>query len=559
MRSKFCLVIGLLGSLAFTMPAAAAGETSASPDDGARIVLYASPTSRRRLAADGLSLKAQVNQWRDLLRERGARYEIVTDPDRLARFAAPGTLILASAVALDDREREAIGARLRLGDNLLATGALAIPDLCAVFPAPPGGSCAPPAVPAGTATANYVVTVGGTPLTYALPAGTRIWLGDKALAALPAVSGSPDAYATDWSRSASRVAMVHAVAGASRRALLGWPENAWSSQPAQSLAVARMALDWVMNRPVAYVAPWPWPYRAAMSFGVDATWRFENMAGVAAMLSQRKVAATFNFLAPDLASQVALAKRLAAGGNGIGTLGDRWQPFGGEPAELQAARATKAKQVLTAALGTGHGAGMRPPEGRTDAGTEAAASGLEYLVDAGRVDALVPTLTRGDGPVVLPNPLNLDGHSAAPSIAQALAGEAQRLARFGGYGYVGLDAAQAGRGSALIDGISHFLDDPAARGGLWIADAAAVARWSRSLARVSVDVGTARDAAFDVTLRVAPGNPLPQGVALVVHPPGNARITTVEGNARLAEGGANALLIGGLPAGEHRLRLHFAP
>jgi hypothetical protein len=65
--------------------------------------------------------------------------------------------------------------------------------------------------------------------------------------------------------------------GASRRVLLGFPEVAWDAKAPDYVTLANRALDWVEGKPVAYLRSWPWPARGAITLGVDALWRFENV------------------------------------------------------------------------------------------------------------------------------------------------------------------------------------------------------------------------------------------------------------------------------------------
>lgn len=529
-------------TLLLALPAQSEDAPTKPSADAPRFFLYASPTARRQLQQEGVDLKANVNRWRDLLRDLGERYEIVTNPERLLKLPARGTLVLPSAVALSPRERQIIGERLHNGDHLIATG---VPDLddAGGLPVARADSAA-----AGEDTRQtpFLVTAGDTPLTHALPAGSRLWTDEKARARMARIDGraaQPDAYLSAWSRLGSDGALAHLGVAGSRRVLLGWQENMWDSQPAEFTQLARMAATWTSDRPVAYVATWPWPYRAAMTFGVDATWRFENMDAIAALLGKHHWHASFNLLDNDLKTQAARVGQLQAEGHDIGSLGDRWAVFGGTPEAEQAHRIG----------GSGHG--LRPPEGRTDAATEKASRQLPYLVDAGRIDTLLPLPPGDERPVMLPNPVNLDGKAGLAASTETLRQQAALLRRLGGYAYVGIDASAAGPGTALRQALSSFLDEQAAQHVLWIADAARVADWRRDSQRVAVVDQAVRQGRIEVQVRVTDGSPLPEGMVLIVHAPAGRQLQGEDGKPA----DSRALPLSGLPPGPHALQVGLAP
>lgn len=528
--------------LLLAIPAHAEEASDAPPANAPRFFLYASPTARHQLQQDGADLKANVNRWRDLLRSLGERYEIVTNPERLLKLPARGTLVLPSAVALSPRERQIIGERLHNGDHLIATG---VPDLGDAVGLPLIRSGAPAAAAQGEPT-PFLVTAGDSPLTHALPAGSRLWTDEKSRAQMARLDGhatQPDAYLSAWSRQGSAGVLAHLGVAGSRRVLLGWQESTWDSQPAEFTALARMAATWTSDHPVAYVATWPWPYRAALTVGVDATWRFENMDALAALLGKHHWHGSFNLLADDLKTQAARVRQLRADGHDIGSLGDRWAVFGGTPEADQARRITTAGQ------------GLRAPEGRTDAATEKAARKLPYLVDAGRIDSLLPLPPGDERPVLLPNPLNLDGKAGLAATRASLGQQAELLRRLGGYAYVGIDAGTAGPGTALWQALSSFLDEEAAQHTLWIADAASIADWRRHSLRVSVVDQAVRQGGVEVQLRVADGPQLPEGMVLIVHAPAGRRLQGADGKPA----DSRAVSLSGLAPGPHSLRVELAP
>src|SRR5262249_37804683 len=133
---------------------------------------------------------------------------------------------------------------------------------------------------------GFLVTVGDTPLTHGIAPGTRVWIG-KEKYAMPLLADTGAGYLADWTRTPGETGlMALATVGSSRRVLLGWTEIAWDGKAAEFAKLASAALDWAEGRPGAHLHTWPWPYRGAMTVGIDALWKFENAPRVASRLSE---------------------------------------------------------------------------------------------------------------------------------------------------------------------------------------------------------------------------------------------------------------------------------
>jgi len=295
-------------------------------------ILYVSPASRKLLANDVPDVKTRVNRWRDLIMSRGESFAIVTHPAQLARMPAGSVLVLPSALVLDDEERKAIDARLAAGDGLLATGMPASLDEkgAAVAPTFIEHAFGVSARLTPTPEMGFLITVGDTPLTHGVAAGTRLWVGTEQRYPTPLLTVPGAGYVSNWSRTARPTGlMYYTTVGTSRRALLGWTEGLWDSQP-EFAKIADAALDFVAGKPVAYARSWPAPYHAAMTIGIDALWRFENVPRMAAQLSAYGVHGSFHFLASDAVANAALIRQVAKEGHSVGGFGDAVQPFAGQ-------------------------------------------------------------------------------------------------------------------------------------------------------------------------------------------------------------------------------------
>lgn len=546
-------------------PFSAQAATAATPPTA---LIYASRTAQHWWSEQGADFKAQVNLWRDLLRARGEPFEIVTRPERLLQAPPQSVLILPSLIALTPQEREVLLERLARGDHLLVTGYAGLRDETGQ-PVHPGflTQLMPVALanPQG-GERNFIVTAADTPLTQGLPAGTRLWIDNQSLQSTPRLKAPQDAYLSDWSRQGDTGVLAHATVGRSRRALLGWPESAWTHQPAEYALLAQRALDWVQNRPLAYPAAWPWPHRGALTWGVDATWRFESLDLVAQALGTRRIRGTFNLLSSDVAAQALRVQQLLDQGQAVGALADRWEPFGGQPEAVQDERVRSLAADFARQAPKVQRLGLRPPEGRTDEATERASRSLRYLVDVGRVDTLVPQPPNAERPVVLSNPLNIDASADRPTTLEALNRQAQVLARLGGHAYIGLNAPDLRPDSGAWQGLEAFWQEPTTSQRLWMAPAADVADWveaqlARAVVRSELDGNT-----WVLTLKVDEAAAAAPEWTLWLYPPAGQVIQSVAPaaaellpDARIAALGAQALRLKGLKAGVHQLRLGLSP
>jgi len=548
-----------------------AGDAVSRP----RFVLYASPSSRRLLQGEAVDLRARVNVWRDLLRARGASYRILTHPDQWKVIPPGVAIILPSAYALDEGERRLLSERLAAGDSLLATGVPGSLDGAGKFAGPgfAGELFGPVAQPSETARdAQFLIVVGDTPLTYRLPAGARLWIGKAGSGDRVTFRQAGGGYVSDWSRRPGEGGILPFPANQKgRRVLLGWNETVWGTKADDLHTLAGAAIDWVEGRPIAYLATWPWPYRAALTLGVDATWRFEHLPALAQLLQRHGAVASFHLLAADVAGQAALLARLSSSGHDVASLGDRWHRFAGLSEDDQSRRVAFSARSLDKTLGAGRGlAGLRPPEGATDAATEKAVirHGGSYLVDVGRVESALPEWSMQGALVLLPNTLNLEGGGAAPAVQarrwnESLQGELARTLTLGGYAYIGVDAAALVPGGPLYATFAGFLSSARQKPMLWLGKATAIARWWQERKRISLD-GQVDGADLVLTLNVDPGLPIDFPLAVPIHPPpGRERIslteTLLEARLETTADGGQTLVLRGLKEGQYRLRLRFSP
>ena len=573
-----CATFGLC-LLAWAADSGTAPQLGTSASDAAAasphhplVVLYASPASGQLLRLSALDQKARVNMWRDLLHERGDPYRIVTHPGQWDDIAPGAAIVLVSAYALSEQEKALLKKRLDGGDSLLATGNPASRDesnnpVDSKFVNTLFGPAVPPAAPAPAG--EFIVVAGNTPLTYALPTGTRLWVGKDPQRQRAALMAPGAAYISDWSRhAAAGGVLAYASVGISRRVLLGWPETDWDARSKDWRTLASAALDYVEGHPIAYVETWPAPYQAAMSFGVNATWHLENLANLAKLFDEQQVKASFHLLAPDLAAHAATLRTMVQAGHDVASLGDVWRPFAGQPRGEQERRLKVAADGLHQALGRRDAfSGLRTPEAATDVNTQAAvaSAGGHYLVDLGRIDSALPVLAEAGQLTLLPSTLTLDSSNAEAiqQWGQLLADERKRALQLHALSYVGLDDVNLGSDGNSRDTLRQFLAQTRQQSSIWLASAAQVSQWWQLSQRIRLQTRQ-EGADLLLTLLVDTDHPIAFPVAIaIVPPPGRSRIRIAEPQAGMKletqSDASTSLVIQGLPAGSQQIRLHFDP
>src|SRR4029078_10802370 len=102
--------------------------------------------------------------------------------------------------------------------------------------------------------------------------------------------------------------------------------------------------------------------------------------------------------------------------------------------------------------------------------------GLDYLVDLGRVDSLMPVVAPGGKPILLSNSANFDQNTTLENVTAELDNAARRAQVLGGYAYVGVDVAGYQPDSPLEAGVRRYLEETKGKP-VWNAGADDVARW----------------------------------------------------------------------------------
>lgn len=288
-----------------------------------------------------------LNQWHYYFDARGVKYIDIQDADLIADLKS-GILILPSTVALSSEERTAIQAYEKKGGSVLATWATGVRNgtgewvgygfLQEQFDINVTGEIA------AQDNEKFLVVSGDTPVASSLPAGSRIWLGlDKIHEHPLRVSGGDnvagrfmDAVRTP-SIANTNEAIVYTEPGSSRRVYFSFAEKSWRFQQADIYSLLDNVLNWLHRRPDAYLANWPYPYRAAQIIEMDTEQGFPNASKLADMLDSYGLQGTFYCLTSVATIYPDIVERLEHN-HEIAYHGDVHDAFKGQPKEIQSKR-----------------------------------------------------------------------------------------------------------------------------------------------------------------------------------------------------------------------------
>lgn len=505
--------------------------------DTSPVILYRSPTSARYLELVGGNYELIVKQWRHFLSESKRAFREIDDPRELADIGT-AVLILPTAIALNDAEREAIVKHQQRGGSILATGAFGARDdtgtwrnwqlMQTLF-----GVHVAEEVPA-SAQDRYLVTVGDAPITHDLPAGTRIWLGSHTEPALRYSGGNSAGSLTDWTRSSPNKgsSLVYGDTSGARWVLFGFTENSWDAQPSHMAALAGDTLDWLQHRPSAYLAAWPKSYRAAHLMEMDTEEGFDNALSFASMLDTLQIRGAFYVLTSVAAHSEATLLKLAAS-HEIGYHGDIHVGFKGQAASEQRQRLEAMKKQLSDVYPQASKVtGFRAPTESYDGSTEEILRSLgilHHVADPNRTDYRLPLLSAATRPagsppmVVLPrtqrDDLNLlAGGATVQDIATALKSDLAGTIEQGALGVLSIHSQNFAKDSPMQQAVAPLLIMLAEnRSQLWLATGSEIAHWWLQRSQLTTQL-TLVGSRQELELSYRGADPVKNAKIIVVHP-----------------------------------------
>jgi hypothetical protein len=583
--------------VAFHLALAAAGVAAAELAPVAKstpmiqkVQIYASPTTRARLTATGMDANESVRTWEVFLRKYRIPYQTVVSVEQLEKLQ-PGVLLLPSAIALTEREKQAVVDFRSKGGGVLSTWMTGVQNEAGESR---GYGFMQEAlgvkVVGNTETqANdiWLMPHGDNPVTHSLPAGLRIWLERiKQWYPLRMVGAHPAANMMDWGRtvvpaipSATIIfdERVQSTGRLSRSVVFGYPERLWvSADPKMLEAIAHNSLMWLLRQPDVYVTAWPHPYASAFVLAVDSADPLAEFdLNFAKQFEEAGGRATYYVLSENAQESAAILKKIQARGHEVAFLGDRFKEFKGQSAAEQAKRLdTMQSEMKAVGFDITVNAGFHAPMEQYDKTTEKLLkerSFRHYISFMDASEARLPFFaTEGAGIekaaktlVVLPRTLGGpedEDRDAANGMKEflnelVLADQMAGLAVVRIPNQSQLDKAQLGEFFGHLKALNNRM---------WMATGGQVSEWWRERDRVNANLeSTALAPVLKVT--ISGDKPLRQAVAVWVNLPesrGVVRLVARGSYAKLpkvvrVDDWRNAVVLDGFAAGEYQWHLYF--
>ena len=324
------------------------------------IYLYASPLTVEYLKASGTSNNTALTMWRRYLRKACRCFEEIARGELLGNLK-PGLLILASSEVLDDEERKAIQRFAASGGSLLATGLTGtrgargallghgfVNDL---FKMQVKGEF--------TRTNNedwFMMPFGDGPLTWAIPAQRRMYMGDAAQNMLRVESSSLAAVVMDWDREQDEVGPNGVIAFTEtakyRGVFFGFPESAWNfTKPSELIALLDGTISWLQREPRLVKSAWPNAYTAAHLMEMDTEDKYDSSVNFATDIESIGARTTFYSTTSEAAKFPAMVKELILRGHEMAYHADIHVGFEGLSPAKQDARIKNMISEMTTLAG----------------------------------------------------------------------------------------------------------------------------------------------------------------------------------------------------------------
>jgi hypothetical protein len=563
----------------------------AVPPTPYQVLVYTSPTNRAFYARAQLDAGMNTLLWERLLRKYGFPSVTLNSLAEL-QSAPPAVLVLPSAVALSDAEKQAIADFRARGGNVLATWLTGVRDEAGGWR---GFSFMETVLgvkvlgdTSQEADDVFLHVHGDSPVAHSLPAGQRVWLERPGQWYPLRLAGQHSAgQIFDWGRVATAGRPSDTLVFDERReqsgrmsraVVFGFPERMWLTADPKALeAVAHDTLMWLLRQPAAYLSAWPHPYSSAASILVGA---IEVMTPpdlqLLDLVEETGGRASYYAVSAIADKSAALLRQVGSRGHELGYLGDKYERFQGAPLPAQGQRLELMRRQMRAArLENLPGAGFAPPVDGTDETTRKllAEHGFgHYFADMDDTEARLPfvAVPAADSALGLPlvglprtqrTPEELLTQGEADGLKTYLT-ELAASVKMGGLSVVSLPAQGLLTAEEVGDVLKPLQEE---RARIWIATGAQVADWWRERGRVTATLTGRADAAV-LTVTVMGNQPLRHAPFVYVNLPqvGQAvRLQPVWGSrspmpeVRPVDAWRNAVVLKGLPPGIHRWQVSY--
>jgi peptidoglycan/xylan/chitin deacetylase (PgdA/CDA1 family) len=300
-KSIYVPTLKLLIGVFFTLSHAFGLAAPAQREPLESIYLYSSPVTAAFFTANKTSYDTLKSRWREYLRTfYGKDYHEISR-QTLLKGVKPGLLVLGSAALLDDEERKSIQSFVKAGGSVLATWGTGVRDgrghwagfgfIEDLFKMKVTGQM-------DEADRRFLNTFGDHPITWGVPGGQRIYLGDIAETPLTIESPFLAARYFDWQRfptaKDSNGAIAYLEENGSRRVYFGFSESSWEYDANLKLPeMLDSTIAWLRREPHFYKAAWPDFTESAQLLEMDTEDKYPNALNFAAELDAANIRGTF--------------------------------------------------------------------------------------------------------------------------------------------------------------------------------------------------------------------------------------------------------------------------
>jgi len=364
--------------LVMSFSALSAGAKSSSDPP---IYFYLSPLTTQYLHAKGSSNNASLAIWRKYLRKACQCFTEVNRAELLGKLK-PGVLILASSELLDAQEREAIREFAASGGSLLATwmtgtrGAqgewVGYDFLDELFKVRVVGEFRRP-----NNEHWFMMPFGDGPLSWSIPAGRRMYMGDAVQNMLRIDSPNLAAVSMNWNREKDEEGANGTVSfhesDNHRSAYFSFPESAWGfTSQTEIVSMLDNTLAWLRRQPKVFKAAWPDAKQATHLMEMDTEDKFFSAPTFARDLESIGARGTFYSLTSEAIKFPGVVKDLLARGHEIAYHADVHIGFAKDDPGKQEARILNMQRQMQTILGGDArlATGFRAPTESYDANTE---------------------------------------------------------------------------------------------------------------------------------------------------------------------------------------------
>ena len=553
------------------------------------IYLYRSALTAQFVKPGDASHNDAVAIWQKYLRKYRKNFQIVERGQLLAKLK-PGVLVLPSTHVLDSAEREAIKDFAASGGSLLATGAAGSRDVTNQFVGYEFLDSLFNVKVRGTYKADtewFMMPFGDGPITWSLPAGRRMYLGDNLTGFLRIESDNLAAVLMNWMRAKDDAGPNGAIAfhesDSHRSVFFAFPEGAMGyHSPTDITSLLDNVIAWLRREPKLFKSAWPDGYIAAHLMEMDTEDKFFSAPNFADHLEKIGARGTFYCLTSEAIKYPQIVKDLLARGHEIAYHADIHVGFKGEDPATQDKRMLAMKTQMRSILGdlSGVATGFRAPTEGYDTTTEVLLRKhgiLHHAADPSSHDDRLPFFSAsepGVGPeqalVVLPrtqyDDVNFKRFRYDISQAQeTMAHDLDLVVQGGAFGLLSVHTQNYVDGGLMKESMSKYVDKVASyKDQLWVARGDQIASWWRKRNRVTVKQSSREIGSMALQVLVdSPGDV--DGLTVFLTSPTKNRLPiifaagekTVNVQIKPVDSYRTALVFGKLAAGEYHYSVRF--